>query len=128
MQTKGNITLSAQLLGISRQALHKRIFDNEDLKEFHKEMMAENIEYVEDKLFKLIKQNNPAAIMFYLKCKGGYREKQEISHKNGDKTSDNVLVVPEIKEKKKWSDESKKHFDKMKKTIKDEEEKRKIKC
>jgi hypothetical protein len=39
------------------------------------------LDFVESKLFKLVNDENPAAIMFFLKCKGkdrGYTEKQSI--------------------------------------------------
>lgn len=35
-------------------------------------------EWVEGKLMSLVEKNNTAAIMFYLKCKAGYQEKQKI--------------------------------------------------
>ena len=85
----GNITKACEAVGITRTTYYRWL----KLKSFKEEV--DNIgEYVldfaEHSLFTLIKENNTAATIFYLKTKGkhrGYVEKQEIDH------SGNMAVV-----------------------------------
>ena len=46
------------------------------------EMPAKTKAFVESKLFKLIREGNPASIFFWLKCQGGYIETQHIKQEN----------------------------------------------
>lgn len=50
---------------------------------------AKGVAFVTNKLMQLVKQGHPAAIFFYLKCKAGWREKEEIEI-SGDR---GVLII-----------------------------------
>jgi len=77
----GLITQSAKALGISRQALSKRIHKNKDLELFLESVRDSTLDIAESELFKSIRSGKAWAICFYLKCHGkkrGYIEKQEL--------------------------------------------------
>jgi len=82
----GNITIACNNAGIkSRQTFYNYLKDDPDFKEQVDNIQEIAIDYTESQLFNLIKDQNPTAILFYLKTKGkhrGYVEKQEIESKN----------------------------------------------
>jgi hypothetical protein len=75
------ISQSAKSLGISRQALSRRIHKNAELEAFLEDVRESTLDIAEGALFKAIRGGKAWAICFYLKCKGkrrGYIEKQEL--------------------------------------------------
>ena len=80
----GIVSNACEALGISRTTYYK--YYNED-SEFRSEVdnVGEStLDFVESKLFELIKSGNVASTIFFLKTKGkkrGYVEKQEIEDK-----------------------------------------------
>ena len=59
------------------------IEEDKELQEAQQSAKESNIDFAEGQLKKLIQQENPTAILFYLKTIGrnrGYIEKQEIEH------------------------------------------------
>ena len=83
----GLITQTAKALGISRQALSKRIHKNKDLESFLEGVRESTLDIAESELFKSIRSGKAWAICFYLKCHGkkrGYIEKQELDLYNKD--------------------------------------------
>lgn len=82
----GFYTIAAEKLGISGASLNYRINSSEELQEYIKELNVRNVHFTESKLMKNIDSGNVTAQIFYLKCKGGYREQQslELSQKEGN--------------------------------------------
>jgi hypothetical protein len=70
----GLVTQTAKALNISRATIYKRINKSQSLKTAYEDIKMSMIDLAESKLFELIKQGNLTAIIFYLKCKGGYYE------------------------------------------------------
>ena len=84
---KGNISNACKAIDISRVSFYRWLKEHEDLKAHLDDVQESAIDYVEDKLFGLIDDKNPTAIIFYLKTKGrkrGYIERQEIEIGNSD--------------------------------------------
>ena len=78
--TMGFQTQAAELLGISQQAISKRIKASPHLQTVIKEIREKELDHAEFNLQKLIKAGNFQAICFYLKCQGknrGYVERIE---------------------------------------------------
>lgn len=77
-ESKGMMTTSCMRVGLTKDTV---IAWRKKDKKFDAAITAiqeKNKEWVEGKLMTLVENNNTAAIMFYLKCKGGYQEKQKI--------------------------------------------------
>lgn len=75
----GIVSHSCKSANVSRAAHYKWLQEDEDYKKQVYEISESAIDFVEGKLFESIKNNNIAAIMFYLKSKAkhrGYVEKQ----------------------------------------------------
>ena len=79
----GNISETCRKMKITRQAVFYWAQRDEDFKIAFVEVEESLIDYTESKLFELIKEKNPTAIIFYLKTKGkkrGYVERSEFEH------------------------------------------------
>lgn len=77
-ESKGMTTTSCMRVGLTKDTV---IAWRKKDKKFDAAITAiqeKNKEWVEGKLMTLVENNNTAAIMFYLKCKCGYQEKQKI--------------------------------------------------
>lgn len=80
-EVMGNITLACRAVGIKRQTYYNWIEKDEDFRKACDSINEESIDFVENKLFSRINDNDTTAIIFYLKTKGrsrGYIEKQEM--------------------------------------------------
>ena len=76
----GNITAACMKSGIKSRNTVYQWMKNPEFKEVVDAINEASIDYVESKLMSLIQQENPTAIIFYLKTKGkkrGYIESQE---------------------------------------------------
>lgn len=85
-QKAGNITDAAKALKVTRQALHKRIREDEVLQAVVTDARETLVDIAESQALKQIKRGNTAMIIFTLKTLGkdrGYVERQEIEH-SGD--------------------------------------------
>lgn len=77
-ESKGMTTTSCMRVGLTKDTV---IAWRKKDKKFDAAITAiqeKNKEWVEGKLMTLVERGNTAAIMFYLKCKCGYQEKQKI--------------------------------------------------
>lgn len=76
----GIVYPALQATKISRYMFNKWKEEDEDFKKEIQEIQDKTLEFVESKLFKLIKDGDKASIMFYLKCRsnGKYVERQHI--------------------------------------------------
>lgn len=74
----GIIKDAAEMLDCSISNLCHRIAKNENLKEFVESYEKTFVKMAESNLMVGLKEGNPSYTMFYLKCKGGYSEKQKV--------------------------------------------------
>ena len=82
----GLITLTARTLGISRQAIHKRIADCDDLREKLQEIRALDLDISEAELRKAIRDGHGWAVKFILQSLGrdrGYVTRSETTGPDG---------------------------------------------
>lgn len=94
----GNISQASESTNIPRRTVYNWIRDDEDFAEKVSSISEKAIDYVESKLFKLIKEDNPSAIFFFLKCKAkhrGYVERQELTGSDGKEPVKIELVMPD---------------------------------
>ena len=78
----GFITHAARELGIDASTIHRRMKKSKTLRQKYKEINRYHVEVSEKKLLEKIRGGDTACIIFHLKCKGGWREKQEVKHKH----------------------------------------------
>ena len=79
-QSKSNITLACLSVGISRVTYYKWREKDEKFRQECEDIEEEAIDFVENKLFGRINDNDTTAMIFFLKTKGkkrGYVEKVE---------------------------------------------------
>lgn len=83
----------AHILDIGNSTLKRRMAEDEATKEAFQKGKAVAKELVVGKLFDLIKNGEPSAIYFYLKCQCGWREKEKDVV---DTTASNITIyLPE---------------------------------
>jgi len=98
----GLFSVAAKTLGVTPQAVAKRIKTNKPLKEYVEALLERELDFVESKLMTQINNDNLTAIIFYLKCKGkkrGYVEKETELIIDNSKT---VFVAPEMSTEESW--------------------------
>lgn len=77
----GVVTTAARVADVSREAHYTWLKEDAEYKEAVRLIGEQAIDFAESHLHKLIKSENPAAVIFFLKTKGkarGYVERQEI--------------------------------------------------
>lgn len=77
----GWYTKTAAALGVSHQAISKRVAQSERLQKVVDDVKAKYLDLAENKLLQKINDGDLGAICFYLKCQGkhrGYIERQQI--------------------------------------------------
>ena len=77
-ESKGMTTTSCMRAGITRDTLLAWRQKDKDFDSKVIEIKDKWKEWVEGRLMTLIENGNTAAVMFFLKCKGGYQEKQKV--------------------------------------------------
>ena len=85
-QNMGNITLACHFSGCSRSTFYRYCEQDEQFKKDCEDIGEMAIDICEAELWKLIKDGNATAILFFLKTKGktrGYIERQEVTGKDG---------------------------------------------
>lgn len=83
---RGNISATAEALGVDRRTIYRRVTDNTELEAIWKEARESLIDVAESALLKLINEGNVAAIIFALKTQGrarGYSERLELTGADG---------------------------------------------
>lgn len=93
---RGNVSLAAKALSVSRTALHKYIREN-SLQEIVDDAREEIVDLAEDKLLSAVRKGEAWAVCFALKTQGkerGYVERQEITINWRDKLK-NAGVDPD---------------------------------
>jgi len=110
----GNITKACEGAGISRQTHYQWKKEDAEYAEMVKDMPEIRLDYAESKLFKAMKADKLAAIIFFLKTQGkerGYIEKAEFDHSFQAGGGGIMFYIPDNgrdkkPEEKKESDES----------------------
>jgi hypothetical protein len=77
----GIVSTAAKTAGIDRTTHYSWLKDDPEYKSAVDQIQESVIDFAESHLYKLIKEGNPAANIFYLKTKGksrGYIERQEV--------------------------------------------------
>lgn len=92
----GNISTVAQSLGISRQAVYKRIERNKNLQIEVEQAIERNVDFMETKLLKLANENYFPAIRLYLLTKGKKRGYTLKDTNEIDKDKYNINITYEI--------------------------------
>lgn len=85
--TLGVVTPALEKADVSRDQYYKWLKQDPEFKEATEECADIAIDYTESKLYKLIREENPTAIIFHLKTKGkkrGYIERQEVEAMGGE--------------------------------------------
>jgi len=92
----GIVSTACLSVGVSRTTYYKYYNDDEQFKSQVDDISDIAIDFAESKLFDLMREGNPTAIIFYLKTKGkkrGYVEKQELDLGNNFPNNITVEVV-----------------------------------
>lgn len=96
-KANGFISVAAKALGVSYTAVQQRVKHNPDLQMIIDESKETMLDLAECKLISAIKDTQPWAVCFYLKCQGkerGYVEKQIIDS-NISGGGINISIVPD---------------------------------
>lgn len=84
--TAGLVSPATEKFGIDRSTHYLWMKKFEGFKEAVEDISASMVDFTEGQLFNLIKQGEPSAVYFFLKCKAksrGYVEKQQVEHSGG---------------------------------------------
>jgi hypothetical protein len=79
----GVVTTACKQVGIARKTYYLWLAKDKAFKDAVNDISNVALDFAESKLHNLIREENPTAIIFYLKTKGkkrGYIERQEIAH------------------------------------------------
>lgn len=91
----GILSNALNSVGISRTTYYRWLNQDEDFKRSVEEIAEIQLDFVEGKLLKLINDENPTAVIFYLKTKGGkkrgYQETQDLTTNGKDLT---FVIIP----------------------------------
>ena len=77
----GIVSTAAKKANVGRSTHYKWMDEDPEYKKAVQEVQGSVLDFAESHLYKLVKEGNPAATIFYLKTKGkkrGYIERQEI--------------------------------------------------
>ena len=80
VKSLGIVSTACLNVGVSRTTYYKYYNEDKDFQTLIDDISDVAIDFAESKLFDLMREGNPTAIIFYLKTKGkkrGYVEKQE---------------------------------------------------
>jgi hypothetical protein len=79
----GIVTKACRIANIERCTFYRWYAEDAEFKAAIDDVENIAVDFVEGKLYELIQDKNPAAIIFHLKCRGkkrGYYEKSQIEH------------------------------------------------
>ena len=87
-KSMGIVSTACKLIGISRETYYRWYKEDDEFMKRVDEVSEMTLDIAESKLLELVEDKNPAAIFFYLKCKGkkrGYVEKSIIEYEGEQK-------------------------------------------
>lgn len=105
-ESLGVVTVACKKVGCSRNTFYEYYRDDAEFRDEINNVDDYALDFVESQLFKLIKEGDKTAIIFYLKTKGqkrGYIEKQQIEQHNYFEPLPKIEIMPtnqEIKDAK----------------------------
>lgn len=79
----GIVSTACNSVGINRDTYYHYLATDEKFKQSVEGLQDNVLDFAESKLYKLVNDENPAAVFFLLKTKGkkrGYVERQEVDH------------------------------------------------
>lgn len=85
-KTAGLVSPACEKFNMNRMTHYRWMKEIEGFKEAVDDINESMIDFTEGKLFNLIKEEEPSAVYFFLKCKAknrGYVENQKIEHSGG---------------------------------------------
>lgn len=97
----GIISQATKKMDIDRTTPYKWMRDDPEFAEKVQEIQNLVLDFTESKLYELIRDGNPTAIIFMLKTKGkdrGYIERREITGMNGQALDVKIEVVNKLEE------------------------------
>jgi len=99
-KTKGIVTHAAAIAGFAARDHYLWLKKDSKYKKAVEEILDDQFDFVESKLFENIDANKTAEILFYLKCKGGKRRYQEKQESNVEVTvfSDKTPTLKNIED------------------------------
>ena len=83
----------ALALGISESTLYLNKRENEDFAEAIKRGQAKGVAVVTNKLMEAIKDGNMTGMIFFLKCKAGWKDTQVLDHTSSDGSMRNTINI-----------------------------------
>ena len=92
------VTTACKSVNIARSTFYDWYNGDSDFKKQVDGIENMAMDFVESKLYNLIKENNPAAIIFYAKTKmkdRGYVERQELTGKDGGPVKVQIYELPD---------------------------------
>jgi len=87
----GIVSAAAANAGISRETHYRWLREDEDYAEKVESLKNVALDFAEDRLFRLMRAENPTAIIFYLKTQGKQRGYYE--HRTQDMTTDGQPIT-----------------------------------
>lgn len=81
LECMGILSIAADKIGVTRRTVERWMNQDKKFAEEVEQSRERALDFVESKLFQLIRNDNPAAIFFFLKTKGkqrGYIERSEV--------------------------------------------------
>jgi len=97
----GIISQATKKLNMDRTTPYKWMRDDPEFADKVQEIQNIVLDFTESKLYELIRDGNPTAIIFMLKTKGkdrGYTERKEITGMNGKALDINIEVINKLEE------------------------------
>jgi hypothetical protein len=96
---RGFVSVAARQLGVSRSSVYNAINKHASVKEAVIDAREAMTDLAEGKLLGLINDENPTAIIFYLKTQGkdrGYVERQELTGKDGAPIETTTILITKM--------------------------------
>lgn len=92
----GYRSIAADKLGVTPSAISKRIARNPELKAAAEDAEVRLVDMARNELTRAVKAGNLTAVLFVLKCKGGWTEKHEFKLDGGDMPTPLTFVLPPL--------------------------------
>lgn len=83
----------ADALGISVDTLYSRKRENQDFQDAIKRGQAKGVAFVASRLLEKVKERDTASIIFFLKTRGGWTEKQQFEVQTTEKAPEGLTEV-----------------------------------
>jgi len=92
MQSRGNLTTAARMLGCSRTTVHDWVNRDEQVKRAYNDIKEVALDYTVNKLFETIEDKNVTSIIYYLKTQGIHRGFGQDDYGQDDGEESKVII------------------------------------